>query len=512
MLRTPMTSSPNGTAAPSPGAAESPVEPSLDLHVPRFGARKKALELSAEVGRLRRALDEVGGLSLIEVAERRDALTAEIKTLTAEIAIERADAAAAQERERVSAEATIREQLATLQRAKDLLVEEIEELKNEVVETRDVQLLQEAGIYEYRHPLTAAVSYQYELETLRKRVKAMARPDGGAVEGSTTWTVNGSAAQGRKMVKDFSKLMLRAYNAEADNLVRGLKPYRLEAAIERLSKVATTIARLGATMDIRVSETYQAVRVRELELTSDYLAKQAEEKEREREERERLREERKAQQEMERERARLEKERQHYLNALQAVEAKQDAEAAERLRAELAEIERAISDVDYRAANIRAGYVYVISNVGSFGERVVKIGLTRRLEPDDRIRELGDASVPFRYDTHALFFSNDAVGIESKLHDRFGDRRVNRVNNRREFFNATPAEVKAALLELTGELLNYEDIPEALEYRQSQALQHEPKAPNEPGTDAAVTAADVSAIALVHNGDFVPDHATPDPQ
>jgi Domain of unknown function (DUF4041) len=114
--------------------------------------------------------------------------------------------------------------------------------------------------------------------------------------------------------------MLRAYNAEADNLVRGLKPYRVEAGIERLAKVATTIARLGATMNIRVSDTYQALRVRELELTADYLAKQAKEKEREREERERLREERKAQQEMERECARLEKERQHYLNALQAVE------------------------------------------------------------------------------------------------------------------------------------------------------------------------------------------------
>jgi hypothetical protein len=114
------------------------------------------------------------------------------------------------------------------------------------------------------------------------------------------------------------------------------------------------------------------------------------------------------------------------------------------LEAELAEIERTIEHVDYRAANIRAGYLYVIANIGSFGERLVKIGMTRWLEPTDRIRELGDASVSFRYDTHALFFSDDAVGIEAALHQRLADRRVNRVNTRREFFYATPSEVKAA--------------------------------------------------------------------
>src|SRR5206468_5027751 len=166
-----------------------------------------------------------------------------------------------------------------------------------------------------------------------------------------------------------------------------------------------------------------------------------------------LKEERKAQQELERERERLEKERTHYANALAALEVKGDLEAVARMREQLADVDRALSDVDYRAANIRAGYVYVISNIGSFGERLVKIGMTRRLEPADRIRELGDASVPFRYDTHALFFSDDAVAIEAALHQRLSDRRVNRVNTRREFFYATPSEVKLHLLELTGALL-----------------------------------------------------------
>lgn len=170
---------------------------------------------------------------------------------------------------------------------------------------------------------------------------------------------------------------------------------------------------------------------------------------------------------MERERTRLEKEREHHANALEALLAKGDEAGAERVREDLANLDRAIEDVDYRAANVRAGYVYVISNVGALGEGVVKIGLTRRLEPRDRIRELGDASVPFRFDVHALFFSEDAVRIEAELHRRLADRRVNAVNLRREFFYATPEEVKPHLLELGGELLEFEEMAEALEFRQS---------------------------------------------
>jgi len=124
--------------------------------------------------------------------------------------------------------------------------------------------------------------------------------------------------------------------------------------------------------------------------------------------------------------------------------------------------------VDYRAANIKAGYVYVISNIGSFGEGVVKVGLTRRLDPQIRVRELGDASVPFRFDTHALVFSQDAVELEAQLHKLMEDRRVNRVNLRREFFYATPEEVKAHLVEVAGDILTFIDTPEAVEFHQSR--------------------------------------------
>jgi Meiotically up-regulated gene 113 len=119
--------------------------------------------------------------------------------------------------------------------------------------------------------------------------------------------------------------------------------------------------------------------------------------------------------------------------------------------------------------------VYVISNVGSFDERMIKVGMTRRLEPLDRIRELSDASVPFNFDVHALFFADDAVGIETQMHRRLAAKRVNRVNMRREFFYATPTEARELLMELTGELLQFEELPEALESHQSANILETPQ-------------------------------------
>jgi hypothetical protein len=447
--------------------------------VPLFGARRKARELVKEVEDLRAQLDRLGAFSLIELEEQRNALRTEIEAQRTQLEKECREAEAQLTRQAEEAQATLQQELQAARQERDELSRRLAELRQEVVTTEETALLQEAGVYEYRHPLSDSVEYKEALKALKERVKEMTRAEGGAIRGNTDWMVNGSAAQGRKMVRDFSKLMLRAYNAEADNLARGMKPYKLESAVERLNRAAATIARLGQTMGIHVSAPYHELRVYELELTADYRQKQAEEKEKEREERERLREEQRAQKEMEKERARLKKEQQHYLNSLEALRAKGDTEAVARLEAELGEIEKAITDVDYRAANVRAGYVYVISNLGSFGEGIVKVGLTRRLEPLDRVRELGDASVPFRFDVHAIHFSDDAVGIETELHHRLADRRVNKVNMRREFFYATPVEVKEHLLEVAGDLLSFEESPEALEYHQSQPTGVEQTAPTD---------------------------------
>jgi uncharacterized small protein (DUF1192 family) len=445
---------------------------SVDLGVatermPLFRGRARARELAVELSQLKKRVDELGLLSVAELETRKQSLTHETAQLEAALVTERETAQGKLAKELASTRETAEAQFAAMQSERDQMALQVEALRGEIVVTEETAILQEVGLYEYRHPLTDAVAYQAELKRLQDEIKAMARKDGGAVLSATTWTVNNSKVQGRAMVREYSKLVLRAYNAEADNLIRGLKPYKLATSLERLAKASATIEKLGKTMNIRISDSYQALRRRELELTADYLEKRAEEKEREAAERARLREERRVQEELARERARLEKEHQHYSNVIERLIEQGNLDAAEEHQATLAQIEKAIEDVDYRVANVRAGYVYVISNVGAFGDRMIKVGLTRRIDPTERVRELGDASVPFRYDTHALVFSDDAVGLEARMHERLADKRVNWVNRRREFFYVSPSEAKEHLLELAGELLEYTDAAEAIEYRQS---------------------------------------------
>jgi hypothetical protein len=338
----------------------------------------------------------------------------------------------------------------------------------DVIDLSDQRALQDVGIYRYHHPLENAAAYKDRLRSLEGQIDDAIKSS-RAILAADMFTFDGSLARGRKLVGDLSKLMLRAYNAEADNCVRSLRSGNVRTAQKRLESAVTAIEKLGAIMEMRINPEYHALRVAELELTADFQMKMQEEREHARQERQLLREQRRAEQELAAEKERLEKERAHYISALASLRAKGDDTAVTELSRRLADIEKAIAANDYRIANIRAGYVYVISNIGAFGPNIVKIGMTRRLDPMDRVRELGDASVPFRYDVHALFFSEDAVALESELHKAFADRRVNFVNERREFFFATPSEVRALLADRVGGLVEFTEEPTALEYFQSRS-------------------------------------------
>ncbi|XAS71631.1 DUF4041 domain-containing protein [Micrococcaceae bacterium Sec5.1] len=332
------------------------------------------------------------------------------------------------------------------------------------VELNDGLVLQEVGIYRYHHPLENAASYRDRLGEIETRIADLVRA-GGAIIKSNMFTFDNSLAKGRRMTEDLAKLMLRAYNAESDNSIRSLKLGNVITAKRRLEASRVAIAKLGALMEMHISDEFHNLRLEEIELTADWLMKKQEEKEAQREERARLREEQRVEKELAEERSRLAKERSHLINALTALGAsgQYDTELEQRLR----EVDEAIAQNDFRAANIRAGYIYVISNRGAFGEGVVKIGLTRRLEPEQRVAELSGASVPFRFDVHTLYFSEDAVTLENELHKHFAARALNQANLRKEFFFATPAEVRDVLERKIGNLLEFTEHADATEYFQS---------------------------------------------
>lgn len=332
------------------------------------------------------------------------------------------------------------------------------------IELDDAKVLQDVGIYRYHHPLENAAAFRDRLGNIESRISELIKSK-QAITKSNLFTFDNSLAKGRRMTDDLAKLMLRAYNAEADNSIRALKLGNVVTAKRRLEASRTAIAKLSSLMEMRISDDFHALRIEEIELTADWLMKKQEEKEAEREERARLREERRVERELAEERAQLDKERAHLLNAIQALRA--SGETDPDLENRLSAIDDAIVQNDFRAANIRAGYVYVISNRGAFGDDVVKIGLTRRLEPTDRVAELSGASVPFRFDIHTLFFSEDAVTLENELHKHFAPRALNQANPRKEFFFATPAEVRDVLRDKVGSLLEFHEVADATEYLQS---------------------------------------------
>lgn len=347
---------------------------------------------------------------------------------------------------------------------------------DELVVLDDERVLQSVGIYRYHHPLENAVAYKHRLDDLGLQIAELVKA-AQAIEKSNLFTFDNSLAKGRRMTADLGKLMLRAYNAEADNSIRSLRAGNIVTAKKRLEASRKAIAKLGAMMEMRISDKFHALRLEEIELTADWLMQKQEEKEAAKDERARLREERRVEKELAEERARLDKERAHILNAISAL--RESGGHDPDLEAKLAALDAAIAQNDYRLANVRAGYVYVISNRGAFGPNIIKIGLTRRLEPLERIRELSGASVPFRFDVHALFFSEDAVSLESAMHQHFSDRAVNMANRRKEFFFATPAEVREALIDRVGNLLEFTENADATEYLQS--IRYWPQLDSQPG-------------------------------
>lgn len=369
-----------------------------------------------------------------------------------------------------------------LQAQADDLTRRIEIAKRELIETDDMILLQSVGMYKPRFVFANSEGYKEKLNAIRQQQKDMIRAD-TAVRGAAGWTVNGDARKGKKLVDDTKKLLLRAFNNECDDIVEHVRFSNVEASEKRMRTACTTISKLGTMMSIEVTSKYLNAKIKELYLAYEYQVKKQEEKEEQKRIREELREQARLAKEIEEARRELEKEQKHYKNALSKLEQQISNASGESLTllkekkaeivAQLGNIDASMQQVDYRAANQKAGYVYIISNIGAFGEGVYKIGMTRRLEPMDRIDELGDASVPFDFDVHAMIFSDNAPALEAALHHAFEDRKVNMVNTRREFFRVTLDEIEQVVRENYDKTVDFVRVPEAQQYRETLAMQAE---------------------------------------
>lgn len=346
--------------------------------------------------------------------------------------------------------------------------------------------LAEYGVYEPHFEFDVSEQYKNEIYGVREQQKREIR-NGSAVLGGDNITWNGSLAQGAAMVKKEKKLMLRAFNGECDSFIADVDWNNIYKMEERIQKSFEAINKIYEKQGINISHAYHSLKLKELRLTYEYKRKRYEEKEEQRAIREQMREEEKARRDIEAALIKAQKEEDAYQKALEKarkeVAAVQGAQQA-KLQSKIAELEARIAEAESNkeramsmAQQTRRGHVYVISNIGSFGEDVYKIGMTRRLDPMDRVRELGDASVPFPFDVHAIIYCEDAPSLEAKLHKAFEQKRMNLINPRKEFFHVTLKEIEDVVHE-NDATIEFTKLAEARDYRETMAIKNRDKQTN----------------------------------
>lgn len=371
----------------------------------------------------------------------------------------------------------------------------ISRLREEIKPLDEEAHLQSFGFYKPRYNFASSDKYQVELDRVREEQKWMIKNKTAAVC-RVEWTVSGSRAEGRKSTNQTLRLIMRAFNGESDAAIAKVRYNNVHVMEARIRKAWEVTNSLVGVQQCEIVPAYLDLKLKELYLVHEYQEKLQEEKEEQRRIREEMREEEIALRELERAQAEAEKEEVRYAQALS--KARADVERAvgekqQRLLTKIEELQRLLDEAHAnkeraiaRAQMTRSGHVYVISNVGSFGEDVYKIGMTRRLDPMDRVRELGDASVPFHFDVHAIIFSEDAPGLENALHRKFGDRRVNRVNERKEFFRVSVEEIEQVVRQHHGEV-RFTLAAEAAEYRKTLAMLQGASAVTQPVAAAPVS-------------------------
>ena len=282
----------------------------------------------------------------------------------------------------------------------------------------------------------------------------------------------------KSVVNAQKKQILRCFNSETISIIKNATANNVNTSRGKITRSFESINKMFKVDGVEISQKYLETKYDELSLVYAYLLKVEEEAEQRRAIREQLVEEEKARRDYERAKQQIEKDQkqcQNEVNKLMKymqkshddVERQLYIDKIKELEEKLNSLEEQKKDVVNREQNARAGYVYIISNIGSFGENVYKIGMTRRLEPMDRIKELSSASVPFSFDVHALIFSDDAPGLESTLHQFFNKKRINKINPRKEFFNVNLEEIKKVVLENHNATVTFVDVPDATEYRES---------------------------------------------
>jgi len=348
----------------------------------------------------------------------------------------------------------------------------------------DIELI-ELGFYEPRFAYDDSETFKEKIKASKEKQKDLLREKSikGAIFCTQEWTVDGSRAKGKQKTEKSIRLTARAFNNECEASIANCTWKNVLKMEERIKKAFDAINKLNEPNAIQISPVYLDEKLKELQLTFEYREKKQREKEEQAEIKAQMREEAKIEAEIKKAEAEAIKEEKRYSKALEVARKELERVTADKraeLEAQIAELQSNLAEAESKhqraqsmAEQTKQGHVYVISNIGSFGDDVYKIGMTRRLEPMERVKELGDASVPFTFDVHAMIHTNDAPSLEKQLHEKFDSRRLNMVNRRKEFFSASLKEIKSAVEELSDIDVEFIETAVAQDFYETKAMKEQ---------------------------------------
>lgn len=359
----------------------------------------------------------------------------------------------------------------------DSLLPQRDDLQQQVKALDEEANLQSFGYYEPKYDFPSASRYQIEMKANKDAQKLMIKDKTAAVC-HRDWTVDGSLAKGRQMVASQIRIMLRAFNSECDAAMSRIKYNNVETMEKRITRSCEALNKMMRTGEYEITQDYLNLKLRELWLLYEFAQKKRDEAEEQKLIKEQMQEEAKAEKALEKAKNEAAREENTFRKALEKARAQARKAVAGQQAAfqqQILELQRQLEEAQERSQRAisqaqltRSGHVYIISNIGSFGEGVYKIGMTRRLEPMLRVKELGDASVPFPFDVHAMIYSKDAPALESQLHQMFDARRVNKINRRKEYFRVTLDEIEQAVHQFAGDV-DFVRLADAEEFRKTKA-------------------------------------------
>lgn len=375
-------------------------------------------------------------------------------------------------------EEELKNEIQKLKSKKNSLNDEISEITQRLHAADSELLVSETNVFESE--TVTSEEYKDKLTMIDLEYKDFIK-SGDAVD-----ILNKDGYSTKKRFNDNVKQILRCFNAEAEIIISSVTATNIEKMRGKLTKAFQTINTIFATDYIALNKQVVEMRLKELNLIFAYQQKKAQEQEEQKAIREQMLEEEKVRREIVREKAKVEKEETQFKNEINKlmkylakateIEKQLYVDKIKELEDKVKLLEKDKENILQREQNTRAGYVYIISNIGSFGENIYKIGMTRRLEPMDRVKELGDASVPFEFDVHAMIFSEDAPALETILHNTFKDNQVNLVNPRKEFYNVSLDDIEKIVKENYNATVTFTQIAEAAQYRESVRIRSKSKA------------------------------------